>query len=156
MLGKMAAGHDRAVLNALNSLYAQVATPVQERWYRSLRCTEDKKFFQGYAEALSAAFLARSGWSVVDVCSPKPCIIVRHPDGREQRIVTMAFLQPEADPNQRDALETLARVVNRSESDRRITILVKRWTPHDFDREPVRRCVDIWLDAIAKGEWRGR
>jgi len=71
-------------------------------------------------------------------------------------LVTLAFLQPEPDPHQKEALETLARVVNRSESDKRITILVRKWTQHAFDPEPVRRCIDIWLDAIAKGEWRGR
>jgi hypothetical protein len=156
MLGQMAAGTERAVLNGLNLLFDQVAAPVQERWLGSLRSTEDKKFFQGYSEALSAAFLSRSGWEIVDVCSPKPCIIARHPDGREQRIVTMAFLQTPPDPNQQKSLETLARVVNRADSDRRITILVKRWSTHTFDPEPVRRCIEIWLDAIAKDEWHGR
>ena len=68
----------------------------------------------------------------------------------------MAFLQTPPDPNQQASLEALARVVNRADSDRRITILVKSWTPHKFDPEPVRRCIDIWLEAIAKGEWHGR
>ena len=39
---------------------------------------------------------------------------------------------------------------NRADSDKRITILVHKWDPHAFDPEPVRRCVDIWLDAIRK------
>jgi len=156
ILQQMAAGPERTVLTHLGNLYDQVATPVQDRWKTSLVNMDNRRFFQGYAEAVSAAFLVRAGWSVVDVCHPKPCLILRHPDGRELRLVTLAFLQPEQHPADPKDLETLARVVNRSDSDKRITILVRKWTNHDFDPEPVRRCIDIWLDAIAKGEWRGR
>ncbi|MEC8191189.1 MAG: hypothetical protein VX127_00535 [Myxococcota bacterium] len=156
ILQQMAAGPERAVLAHLGHLYDEVATPVQERWKTSLVNMDNRRFFQGYAEAVSAAFFTRSGWSVVDVCHPKPCLVLRHSDGRELHLVTLAFLQPEPDPAARTALETLTRVVNRAEANHRITILVRRWTPHDFDPEPVRRCIDIWLEAIAKGTWHGR
>ncbi len=156
ILRYMAGGAERNVLLHLGRLYEQVASPVKKRWKASLQNTDNRKFFQGYSEAVSAAFMMRAGWSVVDLCEPKQCLIMRHPDGREVRIVTLAFLQPQPRKADKVALETLTRVVNRSQSDRRITILVRKWTPHDFDPEPVRRCVDIWLDAIAKGEWRGR
>ena len=156
MLEKMAAGAERRTLVGLNQLYTQVARPVQERWLESLRSMDDKRFFQGYAEAISSAFLAQSGWAVVDVCSPKPCVVLRHPDGREQRLVTMAFLQPPPDLHQEQALTKLARIVNRTTSDRRITILVRKWAAHNFDPEPIRRCIEVWLDSIKKGERRGR
>jgi len=156
ILHEMAAGPERNVLNHLGQLYDRVAAPVQNRWKSSLVDTDNRRFFQGYAEAVSAAFLTRAGWSVVDVCHPKPCLVLKHPDGREMRLVTLAFLQAEPDPNQHEALQTLVRVVNRSQSDKRITILVRKWRTHEFDPEPVRRCIDIWLSAIEKGEWRGR
>ncbi len=156
ILKQMAGSAERNVLQHLGTLYDTVASPVQKRWRSSLVDTDNRRFFQGYAEAVSAAFLTRAGWSVVDICHPKPCLVLRHSDGREMRLVTMAFLQPQADTDQRTALETLARVVNRSDSNKRITILVRKWLPHTFDPEPVRRCIEIWLDAIAKKEWRGR
>jgi len=156
ILQQMAAGPERGILNHLGILYDNVAEPVQDRWKTSLVNMDNRRFFQGYAEAVSAAFFTRSGWSVVDVCHPKPCLVLRHPDGRELRLVTLAFLQPDPDPSARVALETLARVVNRADTDHRITILVRKWTPHEFNPEPVRRCIDIWLDAIANKEWRGR
>ena len=156
MLGELSRKPERRVLNGIHQLFNTVAHPVQQRWFESLRSTDDRRFFQGYSEAISAAFLSRAGWQVVDICSPKPCLVLRHQDGREQRLVTMAFLQTPEDPNLKDSLAALARVVNRAASDRRITILVKSWSPHKFDPEPVRRCIDIWLKAIEKGEWHGR
>jgi len=156
ILQSMANGAERSVLMHLGHLYEQVAEPVKERWRTSLQSTDNRKFFQGYSEAVSAAFMMKSGWSAVDLCEPKQCMVMRHTDGREVRIVTLAFLQTQPREADQAALETLARVVNRAESDRRITILVRKWTPHEFDPEPVRRCIDIWLDAISKGEWKGR
>jgi hypothetical protein len=156
LLKQMLNGPQRAVLSKISELYERSASPVQQRWEESLRSTDNRKFFQGYAEAISAAFLGDAGWSLVDVCSPRPCLVMRHEDGREQRLITLAFMQTPQRPEEQAALEQLARIANRADSDRRITILVHKWTPHDFNPEPVRRCIDIWLDAIAKGTWNGR
>ncbi len=156
LLGEIIRGPQRPILNQISALYDNAAPAVRKRWQESLRSTDNRKFFQGYAEAISAAFLVNAGWSIVDVCKPKPCLILKHADGREQRLITLAFLQAIQSPQEKSAIETLARVANRADSDRRITILVHKWTPHEFDPEPVRRCIDIWLDAIAKGNWKGR
>jgi hypothetical protein len=156
LLSQMASGPSRHVLQHINTLFESVAAPVQDRWTESLRSTDNRRFFQGYGEAISAAFMARAGWRVVDICSPRPCLVLEHPDGRMLRIVTLAFLKTPPRIEDAEAKETLARVVNRADSDKRITILVHKWDPHTFDPEPVRRCVDIWLDAIKKGEWSGR
>lgn len=156
ILGEIIRGPQRPILNKISTLYDQSAPAVRKRWQESLRSTDNRKFFQGYAEAISAAFLVDAGWSLVDVCSPKSCLVLKHTDGREQRLITLAFLQSLQSPEEKAAIEQLARVANRANSDRRITILVHKWTPHKFDPEPVRRCIDIWLDAIAKGSWKGR
>jgi len=156
ILSQMAAGSSRQVLHHINTLFDTVGTPVQDRWADSLRSTDNRKFFQGFGEAISAAFMARAGWRIADVCSPRPCLVLEHSDGRVLRIVTLAFLKNPPRVEDAEARATLARVVNRVDSDKRITILVHKWDPHNFDPEPVRRCVDIWLDAIRKGEWKGR
>ena len=156
ILSQMASGPSRQILHHINSLFASAASPVQDRWSESLRSMDNRKFFQGFGEAVSAAFMARAGWRIIDVCSPRPCLVLEHPDGRVLRIVTLAFLKNPPRAVDADARATLARVVNRADSDKRITILVHKWDPHNFDPEPVRRCVDIWLDAIRKGEWTGR
>jgi len=156
ILTRMAGGPERNVLQHLNTLFDSAGEAVQDRWVESLRSTDNRRFFQGFGEAISAAFMARAGWNVVDICSPRPCVILRHPDGRELRIVTLAFLKTPPRLAELEAKKTLARVVNRADSDHRITILVRKWEPHDFDPEPVRRCVDIWIDALRKGDWKGR
>jgi hypothetical protein len=156
ILTQMASGPDRNVLEHLGQLFNEVASPVQDRWADSLRSTDNRRFFQGFGEAVSAAFLARAGWSIVDLCEPKPCLVAQHPDGRSLHLVTLAFLKQPQRHEDKVAQETLARVLNRTVSDRRITILVRKWNAHRFDPEPVRRCVDIWLTAIKKGEWQGR
>ncbi len=156
MLRQMARGPERNVLEHLGQLFSQVASPVQDRWADSLRSTDNRRFFQGFGEAVSAAFLAKSGWSIVDLCAPRPCLLLKHQDGRTMHMVTLAFLKHPPRLEDERARETLARVVNRADSDRRITILVHKWNPHPFDPEPVRRCVDVWLAAIKKGEWKGR
>lgn len=156
ILSQMAAGPSRHILHHISALFDGAAAPVQDRWSESLRSTDNRKFFQGFGEAISAAFLARAGWRIVDVCSPRPCLVLEHPDGRVLRIVTLAFLKNPPREEDAEARATLARVVNRADSNKRITILVHKWDPHKFDPEPVRRCVDIWLDAIRKGEWTGR
>ena len=156
ILSQMASGPSRQVLHHINTLYDAAGSPVQDRWSESLRSTDNRKFFQGFGEAISAAFMARAGWRIADVCSPRPCLVLEHPDGRVLRIVTLAFLKNPPRQEDAEARATLARVVNRADSDKRITILVHKWDPHAFDPEPVRRCVDVWLDAIRKGEWSGR
>ena len=37
-----------------------------------------------------------------------------------------------------------------------MAVLVRRWHPHDFDPEPIRRAVDLWLRKVARGQWEGR
>ena len=153
ILSQMASGPSRQILHHINTLYDAVGSPVQDRWSESLRSTDNRKFFQGFGEAISAAFMARAGWRIADVCSPRPCLVLEHPDGRVLRIVTLAFLKNP--PRQEDA---------GSQSDPRAGREPCRLgqahhhpgtqvDPHAFDPEPVRRCVDIWLDAIRKGEW---
>ena len=156
ILRRMAGGPERNVLLHLNSLFDSAAPAVQDRWSESLLSTDNRRFFQGFGEAISSAFLVRSGWQVADICEPRPCVVLRHPDGRDMRVVTLAFLKTPARTADLEAKRTLARVVNRADSDHRITILVKKWEPHEFDPEPVRRCVDIWIDAMRTGQWNGR
>ena len=93
ILMDMASGTERKVLMHLGQLYEQVATPVQKRWEASLQNTDNRKFFQGYSEAVSAAFMMRAGWSVVDLCDPKQCLIMRHPDGRDADAVRRVDLR---------------------------------------------------------------
>ena len=113
ILSQMASGPSRQVLHHINTLYDAVGSPVQDRWSESLRSTDNRKFFQGFGEAISAAFMARAGWRIADVCSPRPCLVLEHPDGRVLRIVTLAFLKNPPRQEDAEARATLARVVNR-------------------------------------------
>ena len=69
ILSQMASGPSRQILHHINTLYDAVGSPVQDRWSESLRSTDNRKFFQGFGEAISAAFMARAGWRIADVCS---------------------------------------------------------------------------------------
>ena len=50
----------------------------------------------------------------------------------------------------------LRRALDRVGSRARIAVLVRRWLPHDFDPEPVRRAIDLWLREVDRGGWDGR
>jgi hypothetical protein len=123
---------------------SRVAPPIARRWADTLGSLDNRRFFQGYAEVVSTALLARSGWTL-DAELPGTTLPVRDPEGRSFDALVLGFVRQVRPGPDRGVLERLANAINRVGGRSRIIVCVRKWLPHDFDPEPVRRAIDLWL-----------
>ena len=127
-----------------------------DRWRDLLVSLDNRRFTQAYAELAAASMLRRSGWTAVGVRAPGPMLVFADPDGNEVDVAVLSFarqLRPRAD---RAVIDRLLRGLDRLNSRSRVAVVVRRWLPHDFDPEPVRRAIDMWLQEVDRGGWEGR
>lgn len=151
------AEEDGGALRArLDAVAERVGPAVQARWVDALSSLDNRRFFQGFSEVATAGLLARSGWSVPDLAWPGPGLLLEAPDGRPFYGLVLSFIRqvrPAADQASIQRLRaSLARVGARS----RVGLVIHRWLPHDFDPEPVRQAVELWLREVERGAWSGR
>lgn len=126
-----------------------------DRWVDVLGSLDNRRFFQGYAELATTTVLQRIGWRVTDLVWPGPSLAARDPAGSPFHLMPLGFVR-QVRPADREAIARLARALNRVASRSRITVMVRRWLPHDFDPEPVRQAVDMWLREVDRAGWDGR
>jgi hypothetical protein len=124
---------------------SRVSAPIARRWADTLGSFDNRRFFQGYAEVLTAALFTRSGWTLEGLSWPGPTLPVRDPDGRAFTALVLSFIRQVRPAPDRVVLERLANAINRVGGRSRIIVCVRKWLPHDFDPEPVRRAIDLWL-----------
>lgn len=136
---------------------ASLATPgVAQRWEELLHSLDNRRFVQGLGEVAAHAVLKGSGWEVMRTEAPGPILVFADPNGVEVDVSVLSFirqLRPLAD---RAIIENLVRCLDRLTSRSRVAVVVRRWLPHDFDPEPVRRAIDMWLQEVDRGGWEGR
>jgi hypothetical protein len=154
-LKQMAGPADAAARAALQAVADQVGPLVAERWADVLSSVDNRRFFQGYAEVAVARLLLLHGWSVDDLLYPGPTLQVRDPQGRPFLAPTLAFIHQHCDADV-TSIVRLTRSLDRVGAKARIVVMVDRWLPHDFDPEPVRRAVEVWLKEVDRGGWDGR
>ncbi|MDP2312066.1 MAG: hypothetical protein Q8P41_04115 [Pseudomonadota bacterium] len=140
----------------LQRVVARIGEPMQARAAELLNSVENRRFFQGFAEVSSLAALEPGGWRATGLHRPGPRIELARPGGAPMLLSVLAFLHQTRpggeEETRRRLLESLARVTSRH----RFAVLVRRWLPHDFNPEPVRRAIDLWLGQVANGQWEGR
>lgn len=140
----------------LETVAERVGPAVSERWAEAFSSLDNRRFFQGFAEAATASLLARSGWTIPDLAWPGPGLMATAPDGRRFHALVLAFIRqvrPLADEAGIERLRlALARVGARS----RVGLVIHRWLPEDFNPEPVRQAVELWLREVERGTWTGR
>jgi hypothetical protein len=154
-LKQVAAPEQGALRDQLEAVARQVPGPVADRWAEVLSSVDNRRFFQGYAEVQAVSRLLRLGWSVEDLSFPGPLLRGCDPAGRAFLLPVLAFIHQHCDADA-DSIVRLTRALDRVGSKARIAVLVDRWLPHDFDPEPVRRAVDVWLREVDRGGWDGR
>jgi len=144
----------------LNDIASSADTKLKQRWTESMASADPRRFFQGYAEISTTAFLREAGWRLTGNESNGSEIRVERntKDGTIQacRVLVLAFIQPGRTSHETEAMGQLIRSLNRARARHRIAVLVRRWHPHDFNPEPIRRAVDLWLRKVARGQWNGR
>mgnify|MGYP000916120006 CR=1 FL=1 len=132
-----------------------VAGPAAERWHTALNSLDNPQFFQGYAEIASSMILHAQGWRLVDLSWPGPSLVFRDPSGQRFTNLVLAFMRQERQAD-RETIARLVRSLSRIGSRSRIVVLIRRWLPHDFNPEPVRRAIDMWLREVDRNGWDGR
>ncbi len=139
----------------LDGRLQQASGSLRDRWADVLGSLDNRRFFQGYAELASTAVLQQVGWRVTDLVWPGPSLSARDPGGQPFQLMPLGFIK-QVRPADRDAVARLAKALERVASRSRIAVLVRRWLPHDFDPEPVRRAIDMWLREVDRAGWEGR
>ena len=146
----------QAVRELLETIAGRVGPAVNARWTELFSSLDNRRFFQGFSEAATASLLMESGWTVPDLAWPGPGLELVSPDGQRFHGLILGFirqLRPLADKASIDRLKlALSRVAARS----RVGLVIQRWLPHDFDPEPVRHAVELWLREVERGSWTGR
>ncbi len=140
----------------LDAIADHVGPSVRDRWAESLGSLDNRRFFQGFAEAGTAGFLGAGGWTVPGLAWPGPGLLLRTPDGRALHGLVLSFIRqvrPQAD---RASIDRLRNALSRVGARSRVGLVIHRWLPHDFDPEPVRQAVDLWLREVERGSWTGR
>lgn len=154
---KQISGPDgRSVRDGLDRVVAGLPTVVQDRIVPMLTSLDNRRFFQGYAEISVLSALGRGGWSAEGLYGTGPRLRLAGVDGANLALSVLAFVhqsRPGGDVENRHRLvEALGRVAGKH----RFAVLIRRWLPHDFDPEPVRRAIEVWLQQVQAGAWVGR
>ena len=154
---RQVAAPDGATVRArLEAIAAQVGGAVSHRWADVLSSLDNRRFFQGFAEAGVAGLLQDARWQVPDLAWPGPGLHLMTPSGLHLHGAVLAFIRQVRPGADQAAIQRLAGALGRTSAKRRIGLVVNRWLPHDFDPEPVRQAVDMWLREVERGTWTGR
>jgi hypothetical protein len=144
------------VRGRLQRLLDGLGPVMQERVAGLLGSLDNRRFFQGFAELSTLAALAPAGWDVASLHTPGPRLELRRPGGAPTILSVLAFLHQTRPGGEEETRKRLLDSLSRVSSRQRFAVLVRRWLPHDFDPEPVRRAIELWLTQVANGNWEGR
>lgn len=155
-LKQLAHADGAPVLARLERTQERVGPQVAARWADRLRSLDNRRFFQGFAESAVASLLLDDGWALPTVSQPGHLLAGVSPHGQAVDILVSAFIRQLRPVPDQHVIHRLARAINRAGSRSRLVVLVRRWLPHDFEPEPVRRAVEMWLQEVDRGGWDGR
>jgi hypothetical protein len=155
-LKQLCADDAAGVRDGLDAMLQSLQEPLRARARECLGSLDNRRFFQGFAEVAALKAIEPAGWELTSIDGPGPRLEIARPGAPSCTLAVLAFLhqsRPGADSGARVAL---ARALRRVPSRHRFLALVRRWLPHDFDPEPVRRAVELWLGNVAENTWTGR
>lgn len=148
---------DGSVLRTgLERVVARLGDPVQTRAGELLNSLDNRRFFQGFAEVATLAALEPAGWRAAALHRPGPRIELGRPNGPPVLLSVLAFLHQTRPGGEEETKRRLVEALDRVSSRLRFAVLIRRWLPHDFNPEPVRRAIDLWLGQVQNGQWEGR
>lgn len=155
-LKQMCAADGKTARSALEAAVGRVGEPLAARAREMLSSLDNRRFFQGFAEVATLSAIHGAGWRLTDLDGAGPRLEMRRSGGTAFTLSVLAFLhqtRPGGDEGTRQRLvDALSRVVSRQ----RFAVHIRRWLPHDFDPEPIRRAIEMWLQQVQSGQWEGR
>ncbi|MFZ5482387.1 MAG: hypothetical protein ACOZNI_36835 [Myxococcota bacterium] len=134
----------------------QLGAPMDERAVELLSSLDNRRFFQGFAEVATLGALRATGWEAAALHRPGPRIEVRRAGSPPWMLSVLAFLHQTRPGGEEDTRQRLVDALARVQSRQRFAVLIRRWLPHDFDPDPVRRAIELWLGQVQGGQWDGR
>ncbi len=155
-LKQLAAPEGQPLRAVLEQARAEVGESVAQRWSQVLTSLDNRRFFQGFGETAASRILTAAGWQLRSVQPEGGLLLATDPAGNEVDLLVLSFIHQVRPGPDRAVIERLARSLDRAGSRSRLVVLVRRWLPHDFDPEPVRRAVEMWLREVDRGGWDGR
>ena len=155
-LRQVALPESARVRSALTATIKDAGAEVSDRWEDLLSSLDNRRFFQGYAEVATAARLRAAGWRFPRLGARPTTLIATHPTEGERDLLVLSFIRQVRPAPDQEVIGRMVRALNRVGSRARISIHVRRWLDHDFDPEPVRRAIDLWLREVDRGGWDGR
>ncbi|MCB9742694.1 MAG: hypothetical protein H6741_20510 [Alphaproteobacteria bacterium] len=127
-----------------------------ERVRARMRSADNRRFFQGYGELAAARLLQRAGWTLQGADELERVLHVVRPDGEAINVMVLSFLHASRPDLDEAAVKRLRTALSRVSSRMRFAVFVRKWLPPNFNPEPVRQAVDIWLREVEAGRWEGR
>ena len=155
-LKQLCAPEGLALRDGLRSAVHQLGGPFETRATELLSSLDNRKFFQGFAETCALSTLHASGWSVRQLHGKGPRLMVGRLSGPTYALSVLAFLQQTRPGGDEASRQRLLEGLNRVASRQRFVVLIRRWLPHDFAVDPLRRAVEMWLSQVQSGSWEGR
>jgi len=143
------------MLSAIEPAFSSMDAPLCDALRERVTTDNDYRFFQGFSELSVAYLLSKSGWKIRSLSLSNGMLSGIRPDGSPMNILVRGFIQshsPKIDENTAAALEA---ALMRVYTNRRFSVFVRRLLPDDFDPEPVRQAVQLWLGQVARDEWDG-
>jgi len=135
---------------ALAGLGPDLRLVLEER----LSSLDNRVFFQGFSELAVASSLTASGWSIQPSARGRLLHAIR-PDGMPTNVLVMGFIHSQSPGLDTAGVRKLISALERVGTTLRFAVFVRRWLPPDFDPEPVRRAVELWLRECEDGAWEG-
>ncbi len=146
------AGQARAAIErAVYAMDSGLRLGLEER----LSSLDNRVFFQGFAELVAASALSSGGWQVSSGTCEGRLLRASHPDGGESNVIVLGFIHAQRPEFDQAGVRKLVRALERVATTLRFSIYVRRWLPPEFDPEPVRRAVELWLRECEEGAWEG-
>ena len=140
----------------LETLLEQLGEPLASRLPPLFTSLDNRRFFQAYAELVTAALLQRGPYRVHELVGTPPLLRARRLSGSPLNVAVLSFIHKSRLLPDRENISRLVAALERLGGEHGLLPVVHRWLPHDFEPEPIRRAVELWLEEVRKGQWEGR
>lgn len=155
-LKQVCAPDGQPIRERLERLANRQEEPVARRAADLLGSLDNRRFFQGFSELATLGVLQIGGWRARALRQPGPRFELQHLNRPTMLLSVLAFLHQTRPGGEEETRKRLTDALGRVHSRQRFAVLIRRWLPHDFDPDPVRRAIELWLSQVQAGQWEGR
>lgn len=138
----------------LNSAMENLPEELQNSIGERLCSLDNRRFFQGFSELATARVLQRGAWTLAAPSSMGFQAV--RPSGMPVNVLVLSFIHAGALGLDRRRIARLEQTLGRISARTRFVVSVRRWLPEDFQAEPVRQAVELWLREVEAGRWKTR